>query len=229
MYLVECHFKDDAERRRVEYIAKKYHDAVKKCSGMALVVENEGILDQFLIELRSKLIDEDVRVFRIEGVEVETPTQRRSIEMEFAQRAHSVNAFIGYFVNKRQGELRQQLPGYHRWYQILTRKGKVDLEVEVKSQDGTTLVASVEGFEPAVTLIANELESDLRHFRDGDDETQRRALSRSQGRTGDLREGQPPARGGTIGHTGEGPGQPHARILEASDLDEGRENLRKGV
>jgi len=167
MYLVECHFKDDAERRRIEYIVKKYKDDVKRSAGMVLIVENEGILDRFLVELKSKLIDENVKIYKIEGVEVKTPPQSRSIEMEFPQKPHSVNAFIDYFVIKRQGELKQQLPGYHRWYQILTRKGKVDLEVEVTARDRTTLKARVEGFEPAVSLIANELEIDLRYFKQG--------------------------------------------------------------
>ena len=167
MYLIEIHYDDEAERRRIEYLIKKYKGGVEKLNGIALYVKDDGIIEDFLIEMRSKLIEENISVYKLEEAEVSADPERVDLRMEFSQKPHTVNAFLGYFIEKRQGELMKQLPGYHRWYRILTRKGKVDLEVEVKGDTDTRLRVVIEGYEPALSIVRNELEKDLHHFKAG--------------------------------------------------------------
>ena len=165
MYLIEAHYQDDAERRRIEYLVRKYKEQVEKASGFLIFIKDDSVIDEFLNELRSKLLEDNISVYQLEDTDLDGVPETRGILMKFDLKPHFVNAFLGYFIEKRQGELMKQLPGYHRWYRIMTRKGKVDLEVLILEKKKTVLTVNLSGFEPALSIIADELESDLNHFK----------------------------------------------------------------
>jgi hypothetical protein len=179
MHLIEVEYQDDAERRRIDYLVRKYGEAVEKSSGISIYVKDEAVLDNFLIELRSKVLPvmadgmggeeqeevERISVYQIKPAKLKIKTKSRTIDMDLLQRAYAVSDFMNYYTQKRGAKLVRTLGTYDRAYRILTRKGKVDMTVFIQRGDPTHLSINIVGYEPALSLVADELEEDLRFFK----------------------------------------------------------------
>lgn len=169
MYLINIEYKDDTERKRVEYLLQKWVDVLNlsKPTGFILLAEGPDV-EEMVKELIAKTSEEQVNVYSIKKAEIGLETEKEEIEMTFDANKNSVKKFIDYVLAKRKAVLKHSGPDFEE-YTIYTRKGgKATITVKMTGNEKTKLSLKVTGYKPATEYLYQELKEELNYFKGGE-------------------------------------------------------------
>lgn len=162
MYLFEVRYQSEAERKRLEYLLSKWEERVARPSGYMFIVE-ESIFDELAEELGARFPPESVRVHKLAEVELETPVHSRRVSLALSKPIVEVKPFVSYLISKRRGVLSRTV-GNIDMYDIYTRKGRVELSVNISGDSSCSVDLRLKGSKDAVELLAEEFGEELRIF-----------------------------------------------------------------
>jgi len=169
MYLINIDYRNDTERKRVEYLLQKWVDAANltKPTGFTLLAEGPDV-EEMIKELIAKTSKEQVNVYSIKKAEIGLETEKEEIEMTFDASKNSVKKFIDYMLAKRKAVLKHTGSGFEE-YSIYTRKGgKATITVKMTGDGKTKLSLKVTGYKPATEYLYKELKEELNYFKGGE-------------------------------------------------------------
>jgi len=166
MHLVAVEFKDEAERKRVEYVIEKWKGAarISRLKGISIIVEGDP--KGFLEELFSKLSPEStVKFYRIEELDLKPERKKKEFTVRTTEKPEIAFRLLDYVMQKNNA-ISMYLDNRLRRYFILTRKGRVEVDVSIEENSEIAMKFRLEGFGD-VEAIADRLRRDLRILEGG--------------------------------------------------------------
>ncbi|MEM0315796.1 MAG: hypothetical protein QW763_01225 [Archaeoglobaceae archaeon] len=163
-HLVCVDYKDEAERKRIEYTIEKWKESsgIEKLKGIAFFVERN--LYGLLNELMSKMNPESIEKLRVYSlIEEKTPEveiKTVSFEIRSMESPEITKKLLEIVMAKNNARI---LPGTDRYFS-LTRKGRVEIEI---SENGDKLSFRITGNAEAVERFSERLKKDLEFFLGG--------------------------------------------------------------
>jgi hypothetical protein len=161
-HLFVVSYEDDAERKRVEYLFNNWDDGdVEKPAGLVRVgtdVDHDALYERLV----NKVPSDQVQSYRLEPVEPDVSTDRRTVEQSVNADGDAVESFVEYMLSKKKAVLQS---GSRNEYEVYTKKGRADVSYRLGDQDGTTTVTvTIEGYPPAPSFLAEFFETELADY-----------------------------------------------------------------
>lgn len=162
MYLLHIEYSDDAERKRIEYVLEKWEKSVgiEKLKGMTLLIQRK--IPEFLEELAWKMNPKSLEKMKIYSLVEEIPSafekRTTSFEIETSEKPEIARRLFELVMSRNNAKL---LPGETNKYFLLTRKGRVEIEV---SENGNKFSFRITGSAEAVEKFSDRLKKDLKFF-----------------------------------------------------------------
>ncbi|MBC7094466.1 hypothetical protein [Thermococcus sp.] len=169
-YLFIVDYQDDAERKRIDYLLEKWQEraAISKPRGLTFIIDTEDI-SEFAEELLSKLNPDSskkVEVFLLHEKDLQAKVQPKRVVLEYHSKesAEVVKKLLEYVFSKNNiryysSDIRSTK------YFILTRKGRVDIEVTLEPKGNEIQIKLVlSGYGEAVEYIAGKLKEEVESF-----------------------------------------------------------------
>lgn len=166
--LLVVRYAGDIERKRLEYLLKRYTGRVRseRVHGTAFFLEGDsGELEKFLRELYARIPPERVEAYRVERFRVEIAPERVTGRLETSLDGPAVWGVVEFLVKKMKGVLVSDAGGARR-YRLYTKGGVVDVlfSAHPRRGGGTVLTFTVEGYDEHVESVYRELERELRYL-----------------------------------------------------------------
>jgi len=160
LYIVT--YKDDSERKRVEYLFNNWSDGtVEHPNGlfrMTKGVDHENLYEKLV----TKVPEEQISTYAVEPIESELEPTRLSIEQEITAPEATVKSFLEYVLSKRKAVVQDS---ERNEYEVYSKKGRADLRYELSaSPEGTNVRLVIEGHQPAPSFLMNFFETELSEF-----------------------------------------------------------------
>lgn len=160
-------YKNDAERKRVEYLIDKWSNRarISKVRGISFIME-AGDVEAFAEELLSKLdppAEGKVKMYSImpEDIGSRVTPKRVKVERLTYEKPNVVQKLLKYVLSKF-GAYYVSFNGNVSRYRAYTKKGRMEIEVVVEETErGTKVVIGIEGYGSAVDDLAKKLEKEL--------------------------------------------------------------------
>ncbi len=164
-YLFIVNYEDDAERKRIEYLLEKWQTSAKvsKLKGMSFIIETDEI-SKFVKELFSKLDPKSsVKSFKIIEKDFSSEIKLNRIILEYLTKESTevVKKLLEYIFSKNNIRYYSS-DGDSSKYFVLTRKGRIDVEVSITHKNSKTLVKLIIlGYGDTPEYMAEKLKKDL--------------------------------------------------------------------
>ena len=164
MHIIQVEYENEAERKKIEYIASQWADSAKRPRGYIIFVKDDDFTSIYQ-SIAAKFPKERIESYRLENArpEIETTTNRIAFDFRDNQKYDQVAAFVNYLINKRRGTLISSIGGVFS-YKIMTRKATVELDVTFMSTHPVSLMIEIRGPVDGVTLIEKEFSQELEIF-----------------------------------------------------------------
>ncbi len=166
-YLVIVRYENDAERKRVDYLLEKWSEktSIKKPKGLIFFIDTDRP-HEFLEDLFSKLEGEPerkVEVYKVEGTV--RGVEKRSVELRYKipEEKRVVERFIEYILTKFNANVLQKIGG-SKVYEVPTRKGRGTVQVELKENNGTEVIITIQGYGDVVDFLSERIKEELTLF-----------------------------------------------------------------
>ncbi len=158
-------YRNDAERKRLEYLLDKYAGRLRlrRPSGTVVLVEgSEPIIEDLLRELYSRLDPEIIEVYEARPPKKLPEPTVEKLELQTSMPCQETLGAIGFLMAKLRGVLRYDLSGT-REYVVRSRSGIVRVRVQAPPSLGgpCRIALEVEGYGDVVDRLSNALEREL--------------------------------------------------------------------
>lgn len=164
MYLIQVVYRNDNERKRLDYIINKWESKVTKFEGYLIKVYDEDTFRELLNEIISKFPPEAVKSYKIEEIEVQPQTVEVVKEFVINKSVKEVSTFINYLIAKNRGIYVGNVEGVNI-YDIYTRKGIVRIYLSLREVDNKThMNITYRGIEEAIDRVSKEFEREIKIF-----------------------------------------------------------------
>lgn len=173
MYLITAKYRDDPERKRIEYVLEKWSQAlsVAKLKDIAVIVDSEA--DEHLVadlvkDLYSRSSPDSVKLYRIEPTSPGIEQEAMEIPpFTLREKAEAADRILG-FIMARQKAIRK--PGVAepmlRTYEVTSKKGKAEVMTWVVEKEGAVEIhVRITGFGPVVSYLHSKLTDELKFIR----------------------------------------------------------------
>jgi hypothetical protein len=161
-YAFVVSYSEDAERKRIEYLFNNWEDGtVTKPEGLVRIASSVDH-DELYGELVGKVPSEQVESFRLEAVDPDVDSDRRTVEQAISAPADTVESFVEYVLSKRKAVL--QSPARNE-YEVYTKKGRAEISYRLlEGDERTTVRIEVEGYPPAPEFLVEFFETELSEY-----------------------------------------------------------------
>lgn len=161
-HMIKIEYKDELERKRLDYIIDKYDKKIHKQTGTIIFVEDSSF-DTVFKELYAKF-GQRVKAYNIDKENVNVNTSSHSFDIEVPEEMKAVETFVNYLLSTRKGVYKKTSHGT-KFFTLHSNKGIVESTVRyTKTKKGIKVSISLEGIKEAVDLIGNELEKKLLEY-----------------------------------------------------------------
>lgn len=172
-YLFIVNYEDDAERKRIDYLLEKWqeHARISKPKGLTFIIETDEI-SKFAEELFSKLnpsSSKKVESFVLHGKDLSSQIRSATTVLEYQSNdpLEIVKKLLNYVFSKNNIRYYSSDLNSTKYF-VLTRKGRVDIEVTIDSRnDKTQVKLLLSGYGEAVEHMAKKLKEDLDSLLEG--------------------------------------------------------------
>ena len=153
-------YRDDAERKRIEYLIEKYKDriVITRPQGTQFLVDgNPEILDEFLRELASRIGPENVKVYEESSLERMPEPEARLVTVSLNMRCEEAIGAISYLMARLRGVLYSSMDGV-KVYVLRGRWGWARISIATMPTRGLCEARlRVEAFEPTLSKLLEVL------------------------------------------------------------------------
>lgn len=161
-YLFVVSYGDDAERKRAEYLFNNWGDGDIDAPDGFVRVASGVDHDDLYEKLVGKVPAEQVDSFRLEPVEADVETQRRTVEESINAPGDTVESFVEYILSKKKAVLQS---ASRNEYEVYTKKGRAEISYRLAEDNGETAVnMQVEGYPPAPGFLADFFATELEDY-----------------------------------------------------------------
>ncbi|ALM75530.1 hypothetical protein [Thermococcus barophilus] len=172
-YLFIVNYEDDAERKRIDYLLEKWQERarISKPRGLTFIIETDEI-SKFAEELFSKLnpsSSKKVESFVLHEKDLSSQIRSATTVLEYQSNdpPEIVKKLLGYVFSKNNVRYYSSDLKSTKYF-VLTRKGRVDIEVTIDSRNDKTWVKLfLSGYGEAVEHMAKKLKEDLDSLLEG--------------------------------------------------------------
>ncbi|EZQ07118.1 hypothetical protein [Acidianus sp. RZ1] len=161
MYLIEVSYRNEQERKRLDYVLEKYRDSTMGLEGYAFKVFDDRY-NEVASEIMRKFPQEIVKVYKVEEVEFKEEVYSLKATFSFSKGISEVKSFVDYLIAKNKGIYLGKFSGEE--YEIYTRKGLVRLTVNLSQEGKVTLKLEMKGPKDAVDRVFQEISKELEIF-----------------------------------------------------------------
>ena len=162
-YLIIVDYKSDAERKRIDYAFGRWKDRaeIEKPRGAVIRYGGENIND-FLDDLypRTSHGRESVHVFAGETYSPDIPEQVRTLKYTTKTEESSVRDFMKYILT-RIGAVLHTADAEVWSYTANTKKGRVNIDISIKTEDVTLIMITARGYGEVVAFILDKLKKEM--------------------------------------------------------------------
>lgn len=164
-------YRSDAERKRIDYIIEKWGSkkdiSVIKPKGVVVLFEGEN-LGEFVEDVFSRMEPgaEPPKVFSLEESAPTVEKNVRRLVFSTAQSADNVENFLRYLLAKQNAAF-EYADGTRKIYTARTRKGQVQVTMDITTGKNVRCQVSVEGYGDGVDFIANRIQDEMNVFLGG--------------------------------------------------------------
>lgn len=165
MYLITVKYRSDSERKRIEYILDKWKQRmnITKPDGMVAIVGGDDI-EELITDLYSRTDSENVTLYRIEETQLDVNEEEKTLRVTLHEKKETLEKLISFIMARQRAVLKlQHSEPYERVYEVITKRGKVQIAVRLREKDaGLDLQLRTSGYGEAVDLLHNRLAEELR-------------------------------------------------------------------
>ncbi|ARM76973.1 hypothetical protein [Acidianus manzaensis] len=164
MYFLQVYYRNDNERKRLDYIINKWNNKVSKLDGYLLKIDDETTYKEIFNEISSKFPPELIKSYKAEELEVKPQTIQETKTYLLNKSLHDTKTFLNFIIAKNKGIYLGKTEEADI-YDIYTRKGIVRTFVALKGDTNKTqIILSYEGTKEAVNKIEEEIEKEIKIF-----------------------------------------------------------------
>ena len=168
MYLVEIDYRNDVERKKVDYVISKYKDLldIRKPRGMVLIVDApEDDLRRFIEEVYTRIDPERVKVYAIAPTVKASPEPRRiTLALKTSVPPEAAKLAISGILSRIGGVLLSERGNILKY--SIKRRG-VNMEVNVLNLN-RDIIFDIMGYGEAFDKIVSKLIFELNSFKLGE-------------------------------------------------------------
>lgn len=164
MFIVQVDYRNENERKRLDYIVGKWNNVIRKPDGYILEIEDEEAFSEILEEILSKFPPELVRAFRAEELKLGPERVQETRVYKLNKGIQETRTFLNFLVAKNRG-IYLGKAGDAEIYDLYTRKGMVRAYITLRQEQGFTYVTlQYVGTEEAINKIMDDIEKEMRIF-----------------------------------------------------------------
>lgn len=170
-HLLILDYGSDAERKRIDYTIEKWSEkanlSISKPKGVVVLFEGEHF-HEFLEDIYSR-IESKANPPQIYSLEDSTPVvEKRQRRLTFTtnQSADTVQNFVNYLLAKQNAAF-EYSDGTRKIYTARTRKGHVQITVNIGREKEIRCQISLEGYGDVVDFFAGKMEDEMNIFLQG--------------------------------------------------------------
>jgi hypothetical protein len=162
MYLIQVNYRNDNERKRLDYLVDKRRGEVEVLRGYMFTVKDSAY-KEVMEEVLNKFPSELVKSYKLESVDLKEEKRMEDFSVQVNKDLREVRSFLSYLLSKRRGVLEGNV-GDVEVYDIYTRKGIVRLHLSLVDGRPVTVNFHLEGAEEAVKKLGEEFREEMRFF-----------------------------------------------------------------
>jgi hypothetical protein len=170
-HLLILDYRSDAERKRIDYMIEKWSGkadlSISKPKGVIILFEGEN-LEEFLEDIYSR-IDAGANPPQIYSLEESRPAVEKRVRLltfTTNQSVDTVQNFINYLLAKQNAAF-EYSDGTRKIYAARTRKGHVQIMVNIEGEKEVRCHISIEGYGDVVDFVAGRIEDEMNIFLGG--------------------------------------------------------------
>lgn len=161
-YLFVISYKDDAERKRAEYLFNNWEDGDIAAPDGFVRIGSDIDHEKLYEKLVGKVPPDQVESFRLEPVEADVTRDRHTVEETIDAPVDTVESFLEYILSKKKAVLQSAA---RNEYEMYSKKGRAEVSYQLSRTDGRTRVRmDVEGYQPAPEFLADFFETELADY-----------------------------------------------------------------
>ena len=165
MYLITAKYRDDSERKRIEYALEKWKRSmnITKPEGIIAIVAGDDV-NELIVELLSRTQKDNVALYRIEKVHLDVAEEEKEIKLKLNEKIETAEKLLDFIMARQKAILKFQLAEPHqKIYEVLTRKGKAEISISLHGgTNGIDVVLKISGYGEAVDFLHGKLAEELK-------------------------------------------------------------------
>ena len=162
VFLINYVTESDNERKRIEHLLSTRIDKKDRLKGSFILVKDQDDGEKLVREISSKLDRGAVKLYQLKEKEFETEEHVQKIEMEFPETPDMAWMLLGYLAAKKKGRMTKQHDRGARTYNVLGRKGKATLDIDVEKAGKKSRIKIVlKGDEDVVEDVAEFFQKEI--------------------------------------------------------------------
>ena len=164
MYLIEVKYRNDNERKRLDYLVSKWRNKIYKPEGYLLQVDDD-MYSEVISEIVNKFPIDIIFIYKISKIDLNEEKYSESRTFKLQKELKEAKSFMSYLISKKKGVFLGN-SGEMEIYDIYTRKGIVRLYMNIKGDSSTSVFISLTGGQEAVRKLLEELTEEIKIFGD---------------------------------------------------------------
>lgn len=162
-YLIVVDYKDDAERKRAEYLLDNWdHGTVESLSGLSRIVEDDNI-DGLYEELVTKVPENQIDIFGLSDVDTQVAKRQARLDEKFTTSSDKVEWAMEAIMNKRKTIEKDP---QRNIYNVYTKKGRSTVEFSITEAPGgkVHLTGTIEGYGEAPEFLKDYILDEIQYM-----------------------------------------------------------------
>lgn len=170
-HLLILDYRSDAERKRIDYMIEKWSAksdlSISKPKGVVILFEGEN-LEEFLEDIYSRIEAgaNPPQIYSLEESKPAVEKKEKRLTFTINQSVDTVRNFINYLLAKQNAAF-EYSDGTRKTYAARTRKGHVQITVNIEGDKEVRCQISIEGYGDVVDFVAGRIEDEMNVFLGG--------------------------------------------------------------
>jgi hypothetical protein len=170
-HLLILDYRTDAERKRIDYTIEKWSAkekiSVTKPKGVVVLFDGDS-LAEFVEDVYSRMEAgaDPPRIYSLEESSPEVTKNVKRLSFTTERSAEIVENFVNYLLAKQSAAF-EYADGRRKVYSARTRKGHVQITVDIEAGKQVRCQVAVEGYGDAVDFVAGRINDEMNVFLGG--------------------------------------------------------------
>ena len=162
MYLIEVKYRNDNERKRLDYIVSKWPNKIRKPEAYLIEVDDD-IYPEVVSEIVNKFPTDAITIYKMSKVDLNEEKYSESKTFSLQKELKEVESFMAYLISKKKGIFLGK-SGEMEIYDIYTRKGMVRMYMGIRGGSPSLVSISLTGNREAVKKLLDEITEEINVF-----------------------------------------------------------------